>query len=225
MKNPLLVTMSGPSERVGKPSVEEYLALDDRELGFVVLSMVDAKYPGITFGELWAKPKRVTERMGGPFDFVSDAWDGAVEVVQDIGHGGMEIVRGAGHVVGEVTRTGGHILAEGGRYLGHAGGEVLRAVTSERVQNFLNSTYSCYTASGGWTAAVTGSDGGGEACAPTAGEDQFLSQLGADFKAWLSGGGGLNKAGLFGIPGNVLPWAIAASAVLVVMFAKPGASK
>lgn len=220
MKNsPLLVTMSGPGGllRAAQPSDAEYLALDDFNAGLVALSMIEARYPGISFLELVQKPRRARrERMEGFGDWISDRWDDAEDAVSSVAHAALNAGRAAGHTVGEIARG-----------VGHAGGEVMRSVMTDKVKNFLNSTYSCYTASGGWTGAVTGNQGdtSGDACRETPeGSEDWIAKIGQEFKD-LIGGGGLNEAGIFGIPGKLVPWAIAASAVLVVMFAKPGAEK
>jgi hypothetical protein len=227
MNNPLLVTMRGPGDfNLGDVS--------DFEAGIIVLSELNKMQPGITWGELFSMGRingsgtmgrgfweRQAKRAGGAVMTVARGTGGAV----------MDVARGAGGVAMDIQRSGGDIVMSAVNAVGDKVGEATRLFTDQKVVEGGAKAYKAFTDGGGiagfWGGSGVFGKGGGEGATDEEGMSaaggiwDFITSLGSSAKKKT----GANEAGIFGIPSNVLPWAIAGGAVLVVLFARPGHHK
>jgi hypothetical protein len=206
--NPLLVTMRGPDEI-------KFHELSNFEAGIIMLHKLDQMLPGVTWGQLIYAGR----------DTMGRSW--LERMASKAGGAVMDAGRGVGGAAMDVARSSGDIIKSAVDATGEKIGEATRLFTDEKVVDGASRAYKAYTDGGGIAGFWGGSsifgqnsgtsDAEGESAA--GGIWDFITNLGSSAKKSASA----NQAGLFGIPSNVLPWAIAGGAVLVILFARPGA--
>lgn len=122
--------------------------------------------------------------------------------------------------VGDVKDGIGDVLKDTASAIGGGAGDAVRLVTDEKVLDAASRAATAYATGGGSEGvrnALGGTSGGGGMVDQFIG---FISSLGSSFKGVAS-----NQASVGGVSSNVLPWALAGGAVLVVLFARPGARR
>lgn len=202
--NPLLVTMRGSSDI----RIED---LSNLEAGIAFLVMLDQLAPGITFGDLQRLAAGETLSGFNLFRAVGN-------VVKSAGSGIADAAGVVGKGIGNVKDGVGDILKDTFTTAGKGAGEAVRLVTDEKVIDGASRIGTAYATSGGSEGVRNlfgGSDKGD-------GILQFLSNLGSSFKG--SPSAPISEASVFGSSKN-LPWIVAGGAVLVLLFARPGASR
>jgi len=100
----------------------------------------------------------------------------------------------------------GRTFSDAGSKMGEWGGDLVRLFTDKKVIDGASRIGAAYAS------------GGASEAAQTFGQKamNFLSNLGSSFK----GEDGKTQAGMMGLPGGLLPWAIAGGVVLVLLFGR-----
>ncbi len=153
MKNPLLVSMSGPMDF-------DYNKMSDFEAGLGALALIGQLYPGITFGQLPDLALKRPVAMGG---WLTD------------------LTKGVTSAVGNVKDGIGDVLKDTFTTVGGAGGDVVRLATDKNVLQGASAIGGAYL-TGGASAALDGILGNGGAGSGDA-LTTFLSALGLNFKS------------------------------------------
>ncbi len=122
--------------------------------------------------------------------------------------------------VGDVKDGIGDVLKDTASAIGGGAGDAVRLVTDESVLNGASRAATAYATGGGSEGVRSALGGAGGGSGPVDQFINFVSSLGSSFKSVAP-----NQAGIAGLPANVWPWAIAGGAVLVVLFARPGARR
>lgn len=202
--NPLLVTMRGPSDI----QIED---LSNFEAGIAFLVMLDQLAPGITFGDL---PKLAAGETLSGFNI----FRATSNLVKGVGSGVADAAGTVAKGIGTVKDGVGDVLRDTFTTVGKGAGDAIRLVTDEKVVDGASRIGTAYATSGG-SEGVRNLFGGSDT-----GESilQFISNLGSSFKGASSAP--VSEASMFGGTKN-LPWVIAGGAVLVLLFARPGASR
>ena len=193
--NPLLVTLSGPGQ-----SVPDIKSLSNREVGLIVLANLARQMPGLTWGELHRFVGLDIETMG-------KHW------YEDVGSSIMDVGRSIGGTAMDIKRSIGTDLSDSLDAAGRWAGDAVRLFTSKSVIDGLNSSYACYTSSGGYAGAITGSDGDKSSCAREFSQyaDKVADNLGYNVKA---------KAFVMA---DLPPWVLPAGlGVVVILFMRRG---
>lgn len=135
MNNPLLVTLSGPSES----RAMDYQSMSDFEAGLGALALVGKMYPGARFKDLAAIAARGPVAMGG---WLTDSFRAVSRVTGDIKDGLGDVLKDTISTVGDV------------------GGSSVRLVTDEKVLDGASKIAAAYE-SGGASTAITSLFGSG----------------------------------------------------------------
>jgi len=214
MNNPVLVTMAGPK-------AVDIRSLSNFEAGVAMLGLIHRVFPGITFGQLPALASQGSAyRSGAMAGWWTDLKKGAGNAISP-----TKTYNGIADKLGDVKDGIGDILKDSTDATGGAFGDFIRLISDKEVIDGANSSYESFTGSGGIWGAVGGSGFsdfmGGESGGEGGGEESGMNS----FMSWISHLGSsakdqANKAGVGGIPGGVLPWAIAGGAVLFFVFGK-----
>jgi hypothetical protein len=175
------------------PGEIDLSTLSNFEAGIAMLSIIDRVYPGITLSQL--NDLMNNEGMGNLWTFVKSA--------------AGDIKDGIGDVLHDTKTITGSILGSG-----------VRLAADPKVIDAASRAGAAYATGGGSEAASGALQSLGLSKGSSDQVMQFLNGLGSVFKG--DSGPAANQSSVMGLPGGVLPWAIAGSAVLVLIFARKG---
>lgn len=196
MKNPTMVTMSGPLSF-------DASELNDFEAGIAFLALVGQTYPGAKFSDLPMIAMQ-GERMEG---WLTDIRKGVTKAVTSVKDG-----------IGDTLKSTFNIA-------GDAAGSTVRLLTDEEVldgASRIGAAYATYGGSEGVNQMFSGGGGsGGESGNMGSQVMDFISKLGGVFKG---GGGPMQTAsmGAGGLPGGAMPWLIGGGVVLALLVTRGG---
>lgn len=173
----------------------EIPSMSNFEAGIAFLTLLNRLSPGITFGQLASVLDSPSGRMAG--------WNPLGDIY---------------HAVGAVKDGIGDVLKDTASAIGGSAGDAVRLVTDEKVIDGAARLGTAYASNGGSEGVRSALGGGGSVVDQLIG---FVSNLGSSFKSNTP----TMQADVGGLPGGVLPWAIAGGAVLVILFARPGARR